>query len=185
MVRFVAANPDCRIQIVHEARGKDRSQSAGIEIIWGDGNWPDLNTNFLMPSEMTIMCSPILLKTSNLELGVKNLEGIPFLGNEITRAAWEHLRMAIPALADLRIPYGPLIEDPNVRVQAAIDGQGFVMADQLVSHTDSEARLISPMAMTVPGFGYYYVLKDPKRETPTVRRFIEWMHWEVENDANK
>ena len=54
------------------------------------------------------------------------------------------------------------ISDSNVRVQAAIDGQGFILADQLMINELNSEQLVAPFAHTLNGYGYA-LLCSPNR----------------------
>ena len=54
------------------------------------------------------------------------------------------------------------IADSNVRVQAAIDGQGLILADQLMINELNSGQLLAPFAETLDGYGYA-LLCSPNR----------------------
>lgn len=47
-----------------------------------------------------------------------------------------------------------VISDANVRVQAAIDGQGFILADELMVSELNSGLLIQPFSQSLEGYGY-------------------------------
>ena len=54
------------------------------------------------------------------------------------------------------------IADSNVRVQAAIDGQGWILADQLMINELNSGQLVAPFEETLDGYGYA-LLCSPNR----------------------
>ncbi len=66
---------------------------------------------------------------------------------------------------DLGSGSGPVIVDPNVHIQSAIDRQGMVLADNLLSNEDIAAgRMIKPFDIELEGYGFHMLY------TPTARR---------------
>ena len=54
------------------------------------------------------------------------------------------------------------IADANVRVQAAIDGQGLVLADELMRSELASGALVAPFDVQLSGYGYV-IMSSPNR----------------------
>jgi DNA-binding transcriptional LysR family regulator len=68
------------------------------------------------------------------------------------------------------------IGDPRfeLRIQAAIEGQGFALADALVDGDIAEGRLVAPFNVMLSGYGYYLVHgTDTMR--PIAQTFYNWL----------
>ena len=68
-----------------------------------------------------------------------------------------------------------IVPDPNVRVQAVIDGQGIALMDDLVS-ADLEAQRLFRLSETeLPDYGYFIVQPDGAVATEAVAAFSDWL----------
>ena len=68
-----------------------------------------------------------------------------------------------------------IIPDPNVRVQAVIDGQGVALNDMLV---DSEIRAGTLHRLSdaeLSDFGYYLAYPSDAMSNPDVGAFADWL----------
>ena len=71
-----------------------------------------------------------------------------------------------------------VVADANVRTQAAIDGQGWTMADALMQRELDTGELVAPFARQLTGYGYA-ILGSPVRYVN--RRAVELRNWLVEH----
>ena len=68
-----------------------------------------------------------------------------------------------------------VIGDANVRVQAAIDGQGLILEDALIQYELDHGLLVAPFAEQLTGFGYA-LLSPPRSYTNRkVRALRDWL----------
>ena len=69
-----------------------------------------------------------------------------------------------------------VLQDPLVRLQAAIDGQGLILADQLVEPELATGRLVEPFPhLTVKGYGYFLVRSVHAPESFPARALRVWL----------
>ena len=78
------------------------------------------------------------------------------------------------------LPYHPppdelVIPDPNVRVQAVIDGQGVALYDSLVSAELAAGRLFQISEVTMNNYGYFLAYPRGALENPALRAFRDWI----------
>lgn len=71
-----------------------------------------------------------------------------------------------------------VVTDANVRTQAAIDGQGWTMADGMMQRELDMGELVAPFAQQLTGYGYA-ILGSPARYVN--RRALELRNWLVEH----
>jgi LysR family glycine cleavage system transcriptional activator len=71
-----------------------------------------------------------------------------------------------------------VVTDANVRTQAAVDGQGWTLADALMQRELDSGELISPFTRQLSGYGYA-ILGSPARYVN--RRAVELRNWLVEH----
>ncbi len=68
-----------------------------------------------------------------------------------------------------------IISDANVRVQAAIDGQGFILADELMRNEMDNGLLIAPFKEELLGFGYALMCSPARVVNHNVTALREWL----------
>ena len=70
---------------------------------------------------------------------------------------------------------GLVIPDPNVRVQAVIDGQGAALYDALVSDELSDGRLCKISRVELADYGYFLAYPKGALANPSLRAFRDWI----------
>ena len=80
-----------------------------------------------------------------------------------------------PALTNTR----RVVADANVRTQAAIDGQGWTMADALMQRELDTGELVAPFAQQLLGYGYA-IISSPARYVN--RNALQLRNWLVDHD---
>ncbi|WP_392889528.1 LysR substrate-binding domain-containing protein [Pseudomonas migulae] len=84
-------------------------------------------------------------------------------------------------LLEARVPYPGeadfYIEDFSIALQAARDGYGVALSDEIVSARDfEEGRLVQPFTLKVPAaMSYYCICNENTRADPEVSRLIDWL----------
>ena len=78
-----------------------------------------------------------------------------------------------PGSNDLVIP------DPNVRVQAVIDGQGIALYDFLVDDEVKSGRLYQYQPVTLGAYGYYLVYPRGTGSDSAIKIFRDWIMQEA------
>lgn len=68
-----------------------------------------------------------------------------------------------------------VISDANVRVQAAIDGQGLIMADQLMQNELDNSLLIPLFKQELNGYGYTLMRSPIQNHNPNAKLLYEWL----------
>jgi LysR family glycine cleavage system transcriptional activator len=138
---------------------------------WGD---PGLRVESLFLSNMFPVCSPKLREGKPPLLNPKDLHKHKLLRDEALMEAWT----AWFNLAGIGFPK-PMqelsVNDPNVYVQAAIDGQGIALGDTLLADEIALGRLIKPFELNLGGYGYFLVYPADAVRRKNVRSFREWL----------
>ena len=75
----------------------------------------------------------------------------------------------------VEIQPGPVIIDPNVRVQSAIDGQGFVLANPLINPEIEAGDLVEPFDIRLQNFGYYLLYHQRSLSHEFFNSFRQWL----------
>ncbi len=149
----------------------------------GDGNWPGLVCELLFEADVTPMCSPEFLAAHGGVLAPADLLALPLITS--------HDRWWPQWLTAVGVDTAPGQLRPGVRMDsqahggnAAIAGQGVAMLTPFFWRNDlAEGRLVRPFQQTVnPGFDYWLVYPEHRRNVPKVRAFRQWLLAEIAKD---
>lgn len=172
--RFFAQRPEITLRLQHSVNAPDFDmETVDLAIRWGNGDWPELESVLLLPMPMKLVCSP-RLATGPDPLTLHDLRNQIFLHDEPEVDLWP-IWLLQAGLAQLAPGRGPTISDPNVRIQAAIDSQGVVLADDLVAGDLAAGRLVAPFDIQLQGYGFYLLHSTAAGTRPKVRAFLDWI----------
>ncbi len=73
-----------------------------------------------------------------------------------------------------------VIPDPNVRVQAVIDGQGIALYDRLVEDEIAAGRLYQYRPVSLGDYGYYLLYPRAAEACSAIRVFRDWIMQEAQ-----
>ncbi len=151
-----------------------RSHDIDMAIRWGRGDWTDLEIEPLLPCPAFVTAGAAIARQVE-ENGLDAvLAGTPLLhdrdGSDAWRDWFEAAGRAYPAT-----PNDLVVPDPNVRVQAVIDGQGLALNDDLVGDDLAAGRLerLSPVALD--DYGYFLAYPKGALNAPGCRAFRDWV----------
>jgi DNA-binding transcriptional LysR family regulator len=102
------------------------------------------------------------------------LNSIPLLCEDRSLDLWQTWYGQQPPLQNPR----RIIADANVRTQAAVDGQGWTMADALMQRELEVGDLVAPFSHLLEGYGYA-IQTAPGRFIS--RNALELRQWLVDN----
>ncbi len=149
-------------------------EGVDLGVRYGSGHWPGVNIQRLFcPNEFPV-CAPQLLERSPLTCP-RELAQFTLL-HDTTYQHWgEWLKLAGATDVDYR--RGLLIEDSNVILQAAIEGEGVALAYLPLVHADLRAgRLVKPFDIELPvDLAIYAVCPEHFRKRPEIRAVIDWL----------
>ena len=135
-----------------------------------------------MPLPLFPVCSPellakIQLRPHNEKLAINHFssaafESVPLLCEDRRLDTWQHwYGENSPELKNPR----RLITDANVRTQAAIDGQGWTMADALMQQELENGSLVAPFAHQLEGYGYALMASPNRHMNHKVKALRDWL----------
>lgn len=162
-----------------------RSSDLDMAIRWGKGEWQEKD----MTIELIFRCPAVL--TASIDIGRRiEAKGIAAMIGELNllhdtdgSQAWSEWFDA----AELEMRTGPadlIIPDPNVRVQAVIDGQGIGLHDALVNDEVAAGRLYRYEPVQLSAYGYYLVYPQDAAPTSPIRVFRDWIMTEAAQVPN-
>lgn len=156
-----------------------RAQNIDMAIRWGKGDWTDVEIEPLLrcpafPTAGAAIAEQVA--KTGLEAA---LPGAPLLHDRDGSEAWRDWHEAAG------LPYRStrdelVIPDPNVRVQAVIDGQGLALNDELVAAELEAGRLFRVSAVELGDYGYFLAYPKGALETPALKAFRDWIVAEAE-----
>ena len=138
-----------------------------------------------LPMPLFPVCSPRFLdqvgadrngSLAPVELASAPLDSIPLLCEDRPLDVWQawYGEQNRPLTNTRRV-----VADANVRTQAAIDGRGWTMADDLMQRELDNGELVAPFAQQLTGYGYA-ILGSPARYVN--RKALQFRDWLVEHD---
>ncbi|MGB5705924.1 MAG: LysR substrate-binding domain-containing protein, partial [Arenicellales bacterium] len=145
-----------------------------LAIRWGDGNWSRCESELLIPSSMIAVCSPKLIESETPIKKLCDLRHHIFLHDQEGNDGWREWLLKA-GLEDLGSGPGPVIVDPNVRVQSAIDGHGLILANRLLSEDIVQDRLVEPFDIQLEGYGFYLVHTLKSANQKAFQVFRQWL----------
>ena len=178
---FQLANPGLAVRLDTNPALLDLSrESFDVGIRSGYGDWPGLESQLLMPSVFTPLCSPTVAERLTLREPGDLLEA-PRIGLEKEWAAWFE---AAGVDAGTR-PASRLAADYQVlEVAAALADQGVALASPILFAREIRTGLlIRPFPHTVAFHtGYFLVWPEGRRRSPKIKRFRDWLMDQAEAD---
>lgn len=175
LMTFIAGHPRVGLRLQPLVDLIDlRAQNIDMAIRWGKGDWTDMEIEPLFPCPAFPTAGAGIAERiagAGLEAA---LPGLPLLHDREGSEAWRdwHTAAALPYRAtrdDLVIP------DPNVRVQAVIDGQGLALNDGLVAGELTGRRLFKISTVELSTYGYYLAYPRGAPTTAGLKAFRDWI----------
>ena len=171
---FCEQHADISLQFQHTVNSSGFDiHGVDIAIRWGkcDGRIDD--TRLLeIPMSMYPVLSPALLSQLPANESLDRFQEITLLSEERTPDLW---RVWADKHFDIEKNNRRLIPDANVRVQAAIDGQGMILADDLMQSEIRNRVLTVVSEQQLTGFGYVVMSTAGARKKPAVKKLLEWI----------
>jgi LysR family transcriptional regulator, glycine cleavage system transcriptional activator len=176
--RFFALHPDILLRIDASTRLVDLERSdVELAIRMGEGKWPRVRAELLLPLEIFPVCSPELAKRLRSPADLARVSAIE---DENTMLSWDRWFAAAGVEPVTPLP-GATFTDPVLCLEAVIAGQGVMLAWQLLAADAlKDGRLVAPFGVTVAsGLGYYLVTRESGRQSAKAAAFKRWITREV------
>ena len=181
--RFSARRPDINVRIDANNNPVDLlAGEADIAVRYGSGNYPGLVSRpFIVGETIAPFCSPSLLSGEHPLRCPDDLRHHTLIHLEVEQLkfgwpTWEMwLRAAgVEGVASSR---GPVFAQHEVAINAAIAGQGVVLASLLFLEPEITAgRLVVPFDVRMASeFGYFLVGANDTIERPKITAFRDWL----------
>ena len=149
-------------------------EDVDLAIRWGRGNWPDAESELILASPMIAVCSPSLVNGPNPIRTLDDLKQHIFLHDQPGNDGWREW-LAKAGLDALGEGKGPVILDPNVRVQSAIDGHGLLLGNYLLEDEIKQNLLVAPFDIQLEGLGFHLLYTKVRRRRKAFTLFRQWL----------
>jgi len=177
--RFYTAHPEIilRIEASTQIADLDRSD-IDVAIRMGDGHWPGVRAELLFAQRIFPVCAPVI--AARLKQ-VEDLQREWVIREEAGMVDWNRW-FAQAGVEGVTPLMGASFTDPNLCLEAAIGGQGVMLASQLLAADAlADGRLVAPFGITADsGLGYYVATSAAKKPNRKVTAFKRWLEEEAE-----
>lgn len=171
---FVDQHPEVSVALQHSVNASDFALAAvDVAIRWDrcDGHADSARLRE-MPMPLFPACSQPLARKLGRDPQPEALLGLPLLCEDRTQDLWQD--WADVAGVTLHNPRR-VIDDANVRAQAAIDGQGLMLVDEMMRNELRSGALVAPFDIELCGYGYV-VMSSPQRVlSGEARALRDWL----------
>ncbi len=178
---FSKHHPHIRLRI--DAALKVISLTAGdvdVAIRVGNGNWPDVDAEFLMREEVFPVCAPSLAERLKIPA---DLHRLPVLIDANSVFGWDI--WTGPAHIDHKaLEQGLSFSDASLCMDAAIAGQGVALVwETMAEYALRYGQLVEPFKLRAPtGRATYFVTPKGQAKTQAVLAFRRWLRDELKLD---
>lgn len=165
---------DLRLFHAHPAVDFDR-EDIDIAVTYGRGDWPGLVAEELLSLDFFPVCSPAFMENDKPLTDIDNLRYYTLL-HDANFECWQDW-LALAGVSDIPSNKGTVIDDTNVLIQAAVDGQGVALgSNTFVEDLLEGGRLVRPFDITLQNDSAYYVVCPPGNlNNPAVKAFKDWL----------
>lgn len=150
-------------------------------IRFGHGDWPGVTTSLIGGRAYQPVCSPLLLDRLSQPA---DLAHVPVIEDETSMLDWPVWLKQAGLDPDFSLS-GPLYSDASLAFDAAIAGQGVLLAaDMMTADAISDGRLVRPFDLPVEGGqGYFLAQAKGRRDSKKLALFRAWLAEEVPASA--
>jgi LysR family transcriptional regulator, glycine cleavage system transcriptional activator len=151
----------------------------------GAGEWPELHVTRLCAEELFPACSPTLLQSGPPIRTPADLAG-HVLVHDRSRKHWGDW-LASFGIECSDTERGPVFDQTALAIDAAVAGQGIVLARTTLASLDLVAgRLVRPLEEARPAeFSYWIVCRKSVADEPKINQFRSWLIEQVQDDRMK
>lgn len=152
-----------------------RNFDAGI--IYGDGNWPELDALLLCSEILIPVCSPRLQKGRHPIRCIDDLRYHTLLHPTADKRDWPFWLKSVGHTEKISPQEGPAFETLDLAVRAAEAGYGVSIGDlSLLGDDIEDGRLVTPLEPPMPsGRGIYFVCQRSNLRQPAIAAFRNWI----------
>ena len=151
-----------------------RTHGIDMAIRWGKGDWTDMEIEPLFACPAFPTASPAIAERI-ADAGLDTvLSDLTLLHDRDDSEAWRDWHTTA-GLSYRSTRDELVVPDPNVRVQAVIDGQGAALNDALVDAELGEMRLSKISDVELADYGYFLAYPKGALSIPGLKAFHDWI----------
>ena len=168
--------PDIDLRLFHAHRAVDFDrEDIDLAVTYGKGDWPGVVADELLSLDFFPVCSPAFMNNDKPLSDIDNLRYYTLL-HDASFECW-HDWLELAEVGDIPANRGTVIDDTNVLIQAAVDGQGVALGSMtFVGDLLDSGRLVRPFDITLRNDSAYYVVCPPGHlNNPAVKAFKDWL----------
>jgi DNA-binding transcriptional LysR family regulator len=175
LMSFMQLHPDIQLRLQPMAQLFDlERQGVDIAIRWGNGAWNDAEIlPFLTMPTWPTGSPDVAQKVKEFGLA-RTFSELTLLRDHDDSTAWSDWLTAAGLPHQTRKDT-LIIPDPNVRVQAVIDGQGIALNDSLITQEIEEGKLVRLSDVELSSYGYFLAQPTSNRNEQSVEAFVQWL----------
>ncbi len=172
---FHQLHPDIEVRL----KGVDQDEGllnkdVDVAIYYGRGNWDNLQVEKLAEEHLLLLASPKLLA----QQPVRSQEDLKkhTLIHIYTRDNWQNMANYLQ-LDGLDIQHGPLFSHTFMALQAAVHGQGIVLANRVLAQqeiSNGNLQIVLPTNLKDPK-SFYVVNRLDKANDAQIAAFRDWI----------
>ncbi|QLB13200.1 LysR family glycine cleavage system transcriptional activator [Bisgaardia hudsonensis] len=168
--------PDVEVRL----KGDDRDEGIltddiDIAVYYGKGNWDTLQVEKLAEGDLLLLASPKLLKKNPIN-DISDLNKHTLLHIQ-SRDNWQNMANYLQ-IEGLNIQHGPLFSHTFMALQAAVHGQGVVLANKILAKQEVEngnLKRVLPIKNLRDSKSFYIVNQLDKANNDCIKIFKEWI----------
>ena len=184
--RFAAAHPEIDLSINASRQHIDFArEDIDVAIRHGDAGTAGLHVTRLCAEEIFPVCSPKLLTGSKPLSNLSDLARFPLL-HVMNRKGWSEW-LDFAGVRGVDPSRGPVLNEASMAIDAALDGQGIVLARSALAAWDLiGGRLVRPFTIAMPApFAYWIVCPKVNAKLPKIAAFTEWLLAQAADDTRQ
>jgi len=165
---------DLRLYHAHPAVEFDREE-IDIAVTYGKGDWPGVVADPILSLDFYPVCTPAFMTNDRPLSNIDNLRYYSLLHDANYECWSDWLKLA--KIEGINANKGTIIDDTNVLIQAAVDGQGVALGSTtFVQDLLDSGKLVKPFDITlVNEFAYYVVCPEAHLKNSSVQAFKNWL----------
>lgn len=172
--------PDTDVRLIASDEDPDDGlDGLDLAILYGDGQWPKLDTELLFGEELFPVCSPDYLRQAPLLQSAADLLQHSLLHIDQHAPDWINWRMWLEAqgVAPPRRIRGPKFNNYALLIDMAVEGRGIGLGTRhLVDRLLEEGALVRALdASLVSERGYYLVTRRDRRLSAEAQAVLRWL----------
>ena len=173
---FLKKHPDITVNFVTKLTPFDfQGENVHSAIHYGEPDWPDTTSTFLMGEKAIPVCSPNLLEQHPIR-NAEDMSSLPLLHLTSRPNAWKDWF----ALNNIVLPqnHGMLFEQFSIVIQAAVAGIGMALLPIFLIQNEldrGELMMIQNLPLISSRSAYYLVTPTDKSDYAPVVAFRNWL----------